>query len=90
MGAPRIERKSATSGRQSSTPLEMIDVAVSAAPAEPGCTPDADIMRYPVAAPIAAPPGTVLATAFDVSCDVAATNHVSFGSAMRESAHAHM
>ena len=70
-------------------PLEMIDVAVSAAPAEPRSTPETDNIRNPVAAPMAAPPGTTLATAFDVSCAVEATNHVTFGSATRVSSHAH-
>ena len=70
-----------------STPLEMIAVAVSAAPAEPLSTPDTESIRQPVAAPTGAPPGTVFDTALDTSCDVAATNHVTWGRATRVKAH---
>ena len=73
-----------------STPLEMMAVAVSAAPAEPFSTPETDSIRQPVAAPIAAPPGTVFDTALETSCDVPATNHETVGSATRVSAHIDM
>jgi len=70
-----------------STPLEMIAVAVRAAPAEPFSTPETDSIRQPVAAPIAAPPGTVFDTALETSCEVPATNHDTIGRAVRVSFH---
>ena len=87
-GAPTMDPSRATIGRQNSTPLEMMALAVSAAPAEPRSIPDTESMRNPVAPPTAAPPGSTFATAFDTSCAVPATNQVTWGSATRVSAQA--
>ena len=86
-GALTIDSSRATIGNMNSTPLEMMAVAVRAAPAEPFSTPDTDSIRQPVAAPIAAPPGTVFETALETSCEVPATNHETWGRATRVSAH---
>ena len=85
-----MEISNATSGSMNSTPFEMMAVAVRAAPAVPRLTPDTDSIRNPVVAPRAAPPGTVLATAFETSWEVAATNHDTWGRAMRVSHHTHV
>jgi hypothetical protein len=86
-GALRIDPMTATIGSANSTPFDTIAVAARAAPALPRSTPDTESMRNPAAAPMAPPPGTVLLTAFETSCEVPATNHETIGSAVRVSFH---
>src|SRR5262249_44792835 len=86
-GAVRIDPATATSGSTNSTLFDTIAVAARVGPGVARFTPDTDSMRYPVAAPTAAPPGTTLLTALDVSWAVAATNQVTCGSAIRVSFH---
>ena len=88
-GAPNTIAGSARTGSANSVAELMNVVAVRPVPIVVGSSPDPTSSRYWIAAPAAAPPGTIRLNAFPEICAVAIANHFPVRSARRCSAHAH-
>ena len=83
MGVPAMMAGRTKMGRASSPPMPSREKAVSPATAVAGSFPAAASMRNWVAAPKAAPPGTMRLMALPDSCDVVTENHALVRSAIR-------
>ena len=83
MGVPARMAGRTKIGRASNPPMPSREKAVSPATAVAGSFPAAASMRNWVAAPKAAPPGTMRLMALPDSCDVVTENHALVRSAIR-------
>ena len=86
MGVPAMMAGRTKMGRASSPPMPSNEKAVSPATAVAGSFPASASIRNWVAAPKAAPPGTMRLMALPDSCDVVTENHALVRSAIRCSA----
>ena len=86
MGVPAMMAGRTKTGRASSPPMPSNEKAVSPATAVAGSFPASASIRNWVAAPKAAPPGTIRLMALPDSCDVVTENHALVRSAIRCSA----
>ena len=88
-GAPNTIAGSARTGSAKSVPELMNDAAASPVPIVAASRPELTSIRYWMAAPAAAPPGTIRLNALPEICAVAIANHFPVRSESRCSVQAH-